>query len=117
MSGDDEAGMAWWNALTEQERAKWSALAGNTGRAVDAWQAFKLAAVMTLMNAAAAGSAGAPRDLRPQEVLADLLGSGDFPAEVVDPDGAAQIIIQRLIDAGFEIVPAALADGGDAPND
>jgi hypothetical protein len=55
-------------------------------------------------------------------VLADLLGSGDFPADVIDPDGAAQIIIERLIDAGFEIVPAAteagaaLADGGDAPN-
>jgi hypothetical protein len=38
---DDELGMAWWNALTEQERARWSREAGNTGRAVDAWQAFK----------------------------------------------------------------------------
>jgi hypothetical protein len=38
---DDELGMAWWNALTKQERARWSEIAGNTGRAVDAWEAFK----------------------------------------------------------------------------
>ncbi len=37
---DDELGMAWWNALTEQERAKWSRLAG-TGRAKDAWELAK----------------------------------------------------------------------------
>jgi hypothetical protein len=43
------------------------------------------------------------RELHPREVLADLLGSGDFPAEVLDPERAADIIIQRLIDAGFEI--------------
>jgi len=43
------------------------------------------------------------RELHPREVLADLLGSGDFPAEVLDPEQAADIIIQRLIDAGFEI--------------
>jgi hypothetical protein len=44
--------------------------------------------------------------LTPQHVLADLLGSGDFPAEVIDPEAAAEIIIQRLLDAGFEIVSA-----------
>lgn len=38
---DDELGMAWWNSLTERERAKWSAAAGNTGVAKDAWEAFK----------------------------------------------------------------------------
>jgi hypothetical protein len=38
---DDELGMAWWNSLTKQERAKWSAVAGNTGRVKDAWEAFK----------------------------------------------------------------------------
>jgi hypothetical protein len=38
---DDELGMAWWNSLTKHERAKWSALAGNTGRPKDAWEAFK----------------------------------------------------------------------------
>jgi hypothetical protein len=50
-------------------------------------------------------------DLTPQHVLADLLGSGDFPAEVIDPEAAAKIIIQRLLDAGFEIKPAK---GGEA---
>jgi hypothetical protein len=49
---------------------------------------------------------GAPRELHPREVLADLLGSGDFPAEVLDPEAAAEIIMQRLVDAGFEIVPS-----------
>jgi hypothetical protein len=42
----------------------------------------------------------------PEDVLADLLGSGDFPAEVLYPEAAARIIIRRLEDAGFEIVPA-----------
>ena len=41
MTKDDELGMAWWNSLTERERAKWSAAAGNTGVAKDAWQSFK----------------------------------------------------------------------------
>jgi hypothetical protein len=41
MTPDDEIGMAWWNALTKQERAKWSAIAGNTGRPKDAWEAFR----------------------------------------------------------------------------
>jgi hypothetical protein len=33
-------GMAWWNNLTERERAYWAKLAG-TGRAKDAWEVFK----------------------------------------------------------------------------
>jgi hypothetical protein len=41
MTRDDELGMAWWNSLTKEERAKWSDVAGNTGRPVDAWRAFK----------------------------------------------------------------------------
>ncbi len=41
-TADDIEGMNWWNALTEQERAEWMARAGNTGRAEDAWKAFKL---------------------------------------------------------------------------
>jgi len=45
------------------------------------------------------------RELDPRDVLADLLGSGDFPAEVLDPEGAARIILERLNDAGFKIVP------------
>jgi hypothetical protein len=41
MTDDDELGIAWWNNLTERERARWSEIAGNTGRAKDAWEAFK----------------------------------------------------------------------------
>jgi hypothetical protein len=40
-SADDELGIAWWNGLSERERARWSREAGNTGRAKDAWEAFK----------------------------------------------------------------------------
>jgi hypothetical protein len=45
-------------------------------------------------------------ELTPQHVVADLFGSADFLAEVLDPERAAEIVIQRLIDAGFEIKPA-----------
>jgi hypothetical protein len=45
MTPDDELGVAWWNGLTERERAKWSAIAGNTGRPKDAWEAFKRGSV------------------------------------------------------------------------
>jgi hypothetical protein len=41
MTRDDELGIIWWNSLTKQERAEWSAVAGNTGRPKDAWEAFK----------------------------------------------------------------------------
>jgi hypothetical protein len=41
----DELGMAWWNNLTERERAKWSDIAGNTGRPKDAWEAFRRGSV------------------------------------------------------------------------
>jgi hypothetical protein len=47
------------------------------------------------------------RELHPEEVLADLLGSGDFPVEVADPEATAKIILQRLEDAGFKVVPCA----------
>jgi hypothetical protein len=40
MSDDDELGMAWWNGLSEAERAKWAKAAG-TGIAKDAWELFK----------------------------------------------------------------------------
>ncbi len=45
-------------------------------------------------------------ELTPQHVLTDLFGSSDFPAEILDPVHAAEIVIQRLHDAGFEIRPA-----------
>jgi hypothetical protein len=42
-------------------------------------------------------------ELNPQHVLADLFDSDDFPAPIPDPEAAAEIVVQRLIDAGFEI--------------
>jgi hypothetical protein len=53
-------------------------------------------------------------ELTPQHILADLFGSGDFPAEILDPEHAAEIVIQRLRDAGFEIKPADIERGGTA---
>jgi hypothetical protein len=44
--------------------------------------------------------------------LADLFGSVGWPGEILDPDHAAAIVIQRLIDAGFEIVPARSGGSG-----
>jgi hypothetical protein len=42
-----------------------------------------------------------------RDVLADLFGSGDFPPEILpDTAHAADVVIQRLLDAGFEIKPA-----------
>ena len=38
---DEAMGIAWWNGLTEQERARWMQAAGNTGVAADAWAALK----------------------------------------------------------------------------
>jgi hypothetical protein len=46
------------------------------------------------------------RELDPKIVLSDLFGSDDFPAVVLDTEHAAEIVIQRLLDAGFEIIPA-----------
>jgi hypothetical protein len=45
-------------------------------------------------------------ELTPQHVLADLFGSADFPAEILDPEHAAEIVVQRLLDAGFKIESA-----------
>jgi hypothetical protein len=73
---DDELGMAWWNALTEQERAHWSRLAG-TGRAKDAWELFKghgaIAAFLTHSVTEAYGEPleAAPR-LVPEEYRSEL---------------------------------------------
>jgi hypothetical protein len=36
-------------------------------------------------------------------MLADLLGSDDFPAQVLDTEAAAKIILQQLADAGFKV--------------
>jgi hypothetical protein len=46
-------------------------------------------------------------ELTPKHVLVDLFGSGDFPPEILlDPAHAADIVINQLLDAGFEINPA-----------
>jgi hypothetical protein len=45
-------------------------------------------------------------ELTPQAVLEDLLGSADFPVVIVDTRATAWIILRRLFDAGFEVVPA-----------
>jgi hypothetical protein len=41
-SADAIAGMLWWNSLTPAERVYWMDVAGNTGVAADAWEAFKI---------------------------------------------------------------------------
>jgi hypothetical protein len=45
-------------------------------------------------------------ELTPLHVLADLFDDGDLP--VPNPEAAAEIVIQRLIDAGFERRPKSL---------
>jgi hypothetical protein len=45
-------------------------------------------------------------ELTPKHVLVDLFGGADFDHEILDPDQAADLVIDRLRDAGFEIVPA-----------
>jgi hypothetical protein len=57
-------------------------------------------------------------ELTPKHVLVDLFGSADFPAEIIDPEHAAEVVVQRLIDAGFEIKPTHLdreSAGGNQP--
>jgi hypothetical protein len=41
-TNDEAMGMAWWNGLTESERAHWMKSAG-TAVVADAWAAFKAA--------------------------------------------------------------------------
>jgi hypothetical protein len=45
---------------------------------------------------------GAP-EMTAQEVIADLLGSPDFPATVIDVLGAAALILERLRAHGFVV--------------
>lgn len=40
-TADERMGIAWWNALTEQDRSRWMQAAGDTGVPADAWAAFK----------------------------------------------------------------------------
>jgi hypothetical protein len=43
--------------------------------------------------------------LTARDVLVDLFGGPDFDHEILDPERAADIVIERLRDAGFEIKP------------
>ena len=90
MTHDDELGMAWWNALSERQRAKWSAIAGNTGRVKDAWEAFKRGSANQtppvdqarrrfLAVAAFAGAAGAG------SLAAAAMAPNDVPAAATTP--------------------------------
>jgi hypothetical protein len=45
-------------------------------------------------------------ELTAQHVLVDLFDSDDWPVPIPDPEAAAEIVVQRLIDAGFEVRPA-----------
>jgi hypothetical protein len=45
--------------------------------------------------------------LDPRDVLIDLFGGGDFDHEILDPERAADIVIERLRAAGFEIRPVS----------
>jgi hypothetical protein len=44
-------------------------------------------------------------ELTPQHVLTGLFDSDDWPESIPEPEAAAEIVVQRLIDAGFEIRP------------
>jgi hypothetical protein len=46
-------------------------------------------------------------ELTPQHVLVDLFNSDDFPVPIPDREAAAEIVIRRLLDAGFTISPRA----------
>ena len=50
------------------------------------------------------------RELSARDVLIDLFGGADFDHEILDPAAAADLVIQRLIDAGFKIVDAKELD-------
>jgi hypothetical protein len=38
---DESTGLQWWNRLQEHARCYWMERAGNTGHALDAWEAYK----------------------------------------------------------------------------
>jgi len=42
-TADEQAGMEWWNALTEAQRARWLRAAGSAAPA-EAWVAYKCSA-------------------------------------------------------------------------
>ena len=87
-SDDDMIGMCWWNSLSERDRRHWMRLAGDTGRAVDAWQAYKRLRL-------------AERERSPRDVISEILEEHLMP----DPDSVADQIIEHLRHAGYTITP------------
>jgi hypothetical protein len=66
------------------------------------WRLARVAGVPAADRAVLMGN----RELDPLDVLIDLLGGADFDHEILDPEAAARLILDRLRDAGFEIVDA-----------
>ena len=46
--------------------------------------------------------------LDPRDVLIDLFGGADFDHEILDPVGATKLILERLRDSDFAVVPAVV---------
>jgi len=44
-------------------------------------------------------------ELTPKDVLIDLFGGADSDHKILDPAAAADLVLDRLEDAGFMIVP------------
>jgi hypothetical protein len=70
------------------------------------WRLARVVGIPACDRLAMAGN----RELDPLDVLSDLLGGADFDHEILDPDAAARLIIERLRDAGFSIVPTTRED-------
>jgi hypothetical protein len=72
---DDELGMAWWNGLSEAERAKWAKAAG-TGRTKDAWELFKgHGAIAAFLTHSVTEAYGEPLEAEPSRVDGRRLAS------------------------------------------
>jgi hypothetical protein len=99
MTPDDEIGMAWWNALTKQERAQWSAIAGNTGRPKDAWEAFRRGSM----------DQSPPVDPTRRRFLSQAAGAaagGTVLALAAIPPGAALAAPASALDPVFALIEA-----------
>jgi hypothetical protein len=110
MTHDDELGMAWWNALSERQRAKWSAIAGNTGRVKDAWEAFKRGSV----------DQTPPVDPTRRRFLSNAAGlaaGGTALALASPPASAADDPIFAAIDAFRRSDSSCVAVHGDIPDE
>jgi hypothetical protein len=55
-------------------------------------------------------------ELAAQHVLTDRFDSEDFPATITNPPEVAEIVLQRLIDAGIEIGRTGVETQKEPPN-